>query len=435
MQKLPKDFQLFIIAVVFGASALLIVLSPQIPWEAWPELLLFVLMVAVLAMFPIPDPRGGAINATPPLFYVLFSVHGPAAAILVALSAYVVGSAISRGWIPWRTLWNGSQFGISAAFGGLVFKALGGSASKLGFATFLLPFTLAALTYQLTNNLFVAVFFSRLLRRPLLSRWLSDLSDVLWSNLVGLPSAALLAILYVSISPLALLVYLVSLLLQRLALKLYFERKRIYAQAIDSLVVAIDSNFPEGKGHSKRVAETATAIAKQLNLSDAELEIIEMGALLHDVGMIGLVDVHESAPSVSDLRSDRMREHVILGADIARSLSGRGREIAEIILHHHENHDGSGYPEGLKGAQITLGASVVGLAEAYESMSASIAQGIGLTASETVENLKSQAGKHFDPRVFEAFVAAFEQGAITTSADTIKVPAGRRVQGSSVAGQ
>ncbi len=427
MQKLPKDFQFFIIAVILGASVLLLVLSPQIPWEVWPELLLFVLMVAVLAMFPIPDPRGGAINATPPLFYVLFSVHGPAAAILVALSAYVVGSAISRGWIPWRTLWNGSQFGICAALGGLVFKALGGSAVKLDFFSFLVPFTVAALTYQLANNLFVAVYFSRLLRRPLLSRWLSDVSDVLWSNLVGLPSAALLAILYVSISPLALLVYLVSLLLQRLALKLYFERKRIYAQAIDSLVVAIDSNFPEGKGHSKRVAETAAAIAKQLNLSDAELEIIEMGALLHDVGMIGLVDVDESAPSASDLQSERLREHVILGADIARSLSSRGKEIAKIVLHHHENHDGSGYPESLKGAEIPLGASVVGLAEAYESMTAvNIAQGFGPRTHETLDNLRSQAGRQFDPRVFEAFVAAFEQGAIATYADALKIPAGRR---------
>jgi len=416
MQKLPRDFQVLIVAVILVASASILALSPQINWEAWPELLLFTVLIAVSAMLPIPDPRGGATNATPTLVTVLFSVHGPAAGILIAFAAFVVGSSTSRGWVPWRRLWNGAQVGISAALGGLVFKSLGGSAARLDLFTFILPYALAALTYQLSNNFFVALFFSRLRRLPLLSTWFSDVVDLFWSNLVGVPSAALLAILYVSYHPAVLVFYLALLFSVRYALKIHFEQKKMFTQAIDSLVVAIDSNFPEGRGHSKRVANTATAIAKQLNLPETTIEMIEMGALLHDVGMIGLIDMLEPARPEENLQDDKLRKHVTLGAEIVRGLSHQGKDMADIVLYHHEEYDGRGSPEGLKGEQIPLGARIVGLAEAYESM---LATGIGrnrrLTASEIVEILRLATGKRFDPRVYEAFALAFEQGSIDSS--------------------
>ncbi len=434
MQKLPKDFQVLVIATILGASALLLLLSPQIDWQAWPELLMFLVLVAASAMFPIPDPRGGTINPTPPLFYVLFSVYGPAVCILIAISAYVVGSAVSRGWVPWRRLFGGAQMGISAVFGGLVFKVLGGSANKLDLVTFLLPFVLAALTFQLSNNFFVAFFFSRLQRAPLLSMWLSDMSDVLWSNLLSLPSAALLAILYVSYHPAVFLFfYLTSLPLQRWALKLYFEEKRIYVQAIDSLVVAIDSNFPEGRGHSRRVAEVAVSIARQMRLSEPRRENIEMAALLHDVGMIGFDEVLQSTARVDLPRAERLREHVRLGAEVARQLPRRGPEVAEIVLSHHENYDGSGYPQGLKGEQIPLGARIVALAEGYESMMASASPG-RLSPPQAVEIIKEQSGKILDPRVVRAFLSVLEKGDLASEGSPLGEVNTQTVSGSGATG-
>jgi putative nucleotidyltransferase with HDIG domain len=416
MQKLPKSFQVLIVVTIGGALLLAWILSPQIPWEDWQELLLFVVLIAIAAMLPIPDLRGGAITATPTLFYVLFTVHGPGAGILIGSTAYVVGSAVSRNWVPWRRIYNGAQMGIGAALGGLVFRSLGGTLDRPDPLFFLLPFAAGALAHQLTNTFFVSLFFSRLRNTPILPMWLSDIRDFLWSDILSIPSAALLAILYVSVHPAILLIYLASLPLQRWAIQLYLDQKRMLDQAIDSLVVAIDSDFPEGRGHSRRVASTALGISKKLNLPEGEIEIIEMGALLHDVGMIGIVDTAEKG----DVRAEQFKEHVTLGAEIARSLPSRGPAIAEVILFHHERFDGNGFPRHLSGSQIPFGARIVSVAEAYESMIASdFASNDGkLSPSQAVNHIKGESGKAYDPRVVSAFLKAFEEGAISSSASS-----------------
>ncbi len=420
MRRFPRDFEIVVLATILAASVLLWYLSPEIKWENWLELLLFVALIGAASMFPIPDPRGGYITVTPILFYVLFSIHGPGAGILIAGSAYAVGGAISRGWVPWRTLFSGAQIGISVGLAGVAFRAVGGSVISPSIRSFLLPFILGALVHQASNNFFVALFFSRLRRQPLLATWLSDLKDLLWSNSLVVSSAALFAILYVSVHPAILLLYLTSLPLQKWALQLYLQQKRLYWQAIDSLVVAIDADFPEGRGHSKQVAEVAMGIAKELNLPEGELEVIEMSALLHDVGMIGLDDYVAETSKLPSLDDSRLHAHVRLGNEVARQLPRRGQDIAEIILSHHERYDGSGYPQGLIGVDIPLGARIVGLAEAYETMIASgSVSGSRVSPAQAVAIIKEQSGTVFDPVVVRAFLSALEEGGIAQGSRVI----------------
>ncbi len=423
MEKLPRGFQISVVAVILAAGLLMLFLTPQVRWEAWPELLLFVILIGLASMFPVSHPQGGYITATPILFYVLFSVHGPGTAMVIAGSSYVVGIAISRGWYPWRTLFNGAQIAISVALGGMVFRLLGGSVSKPDVSSFLIPFTLGALTHQMSNGFFVALLFSRLRGIALFSTWLSEMRGLLWANILGIPTAALIALLYAAVHPVVLLFYLASLPFERWALQLYLQQRRIYNQAIDALVVAIDADFPEGKGHSKRVAETAAAIARNLHVSDGDLENVEMGALLHDVGMIGLIDMVDPVQPTDSADSSGFREHVRLGAEVARQLPRRGRDIEAIVLYHHENYDGSGYPLGLKGSQIPLGARIVRVAEEYESMLASgLPSGQKLNHTQAVEIIRELEGKLFDPRVVEAFLSGLGQGTIPSVTSPMDTP-------------
>ncbi len=402
-------------AVMLAAAIMSWILSPQIRWEAWPELLLFMVLISLAAMFPIPDPRGGFMTATGTLFYVLLSVHGPGAGLLVGGSAIAIGYAVSTGWFPWKTVFNGAQMGISVGLAGVVFKIAGGSVAEPGVYSFLIPLILAVFVHHMANNFLVSFYHSRLRGQPLLPTWISDIRDFLWSNILGVPTAALLTILYVTVHPATLLFYLASLPLLRWAGQLYLQRRRIYGQAIDSLVVAIDANLPEGKGHSRRVAATALAIGRNLNLAETTLESIELGALLHDVGMIGLDDVVEESTLADVGHTDRLQKHVQIGAEIAREIPRR--EIAEIVLYHHENYDGSGYPEGLKGNKIPLGARIVGLAETFESMLAGEGpREQGLSPSEAIKIIQERAGKQYDPRIVEAFVEAFAQQRVTSAA-------------------
>ena len=404
VQRLPRDFQLFIMAVVLAAAALLWLFATEIRWQAWPELLMFMILITVTSTFPIPHPRGGYVTSTTTLMYVLLSVQEPASALLVAGCGYAIGHATSRGWVPWRTFFNGAQMGISVGLASLVFRQLGGSPHTPGVVSFLLPFTLASLVHQAANNFFVTSFFGRLRQTPWVRTWLVEFKDSLSSNLLTVPSAALLAILYVFVHPVTLLLYLISLPAQRWAIQLYLQQKQIYKQAIDSLVLAIDVNFPQGAGHSKRVADLAAALARKMRLPDPDVEAIELGGLLHDVGMIGLEEFFDPVNQLDLSVTERIRQHVLMGAEIAAELPRR--DVSKIVLHHHENFDGSGYPQGLKGAQIPVGARIVAVAEAFESM---LAGGFPYqdrsSPGEATEAIRRQIGQAFDPRVVDAFLA------------------------------
>ncbi len=409
VQRLPKTFQFYVIAVILAASALLWALLPGVRWEAWPGLLMFMVLITVASMFPVPHPRGGYVTSTPTLMYVLLSVHDPGAALLVAGSAYAVGHALSRGWVPWRAIFNGAQMGLSVALAGLAFHLVGGTPRDPGIVSFLLPFVLASLVHHASNNFFVSSFFSQLRRTPFLVPWIAEVRDFLLSNLLSVPAAALLSILYVSVHPATLLLYLASLPVQRWAVELYIQQRQISNQAIDSLVVAIDANFPQGAGHSRRVADIAAAIAGRMKLSALEVEAIELGALLHDVGMIGLDDIDDPGGALNLSSLERLRQHVIIGADVAREFP-RG-DVGEMVLYHHENYDGSGYPRGLKGSQIPLGARIVAVAEAFDSM---VSGGFPYTEkippSRAIQMVQEQGGRVLDPRVVDAFLASIDAG-------------------------
>jgi hypothetical protein len=405
-KSLPREVEVFIGAVTLAAAGLVFLLAPTIDVGRWFEYLLFFSLIALAPVFPIPDARGGYVTAAGTLLYTLIALHEPGAALVIAWFSFVVGSALSRGWIPWKTVSNGARLGISVAIGGLVFRAAGGAAGDPTIASLLVPLLAAILIQEAVNTLLVAFYFSQVRKTPLLATWLQDLRDLTFQNILSLPTAALLIILYVSIGPLVLLLYLVSLPLQRRAYHLLSQTHRIYGQAIDSLVLAIDANFPQGRGHSRRVADMATAIAREMKLPDAAAASIELAALIHDVGLIGLDEVLLTSVGSDDVK--RLHDHPTIGANMMRDLPNRA--VARIVRHHHERHDGTGYPEGLKGGRIPLGARIVAVAEVFDSLvSGGLSSAKPLSLAEAVERIASESGKAFDPRVVDAFLRVWRQ--------------------------
>jgi putative nucleotidyltransferase with HDIG domain len=401
MEKLPRRFQVFVLAVIAIASGALWIGAPSISWDQWPELLLFTVLITLASMFPIPNPRGGVITSTGTLFYVLFSVHNPATVLLVSGAGFGLGGTISRGWVPWRAIFGGAQMGLSAAFASSAFRSLGGSLENPGVLGLLLPLALASLVHRASNNLFISWYFGWLRRMPFLRSWFAEFKDYFWDNLLTVPTAALLVMLYITVSPLALLLYLVSLPAQRWAIQLYLQHRRLFGQAIGSLVLAVDANFPQGKGHSRRVADIAVSTARQLGLTDSLVDGIEIAALVHDVGMIGLEESIESN-DMSD--STKFLEHVRVGAQVAREIPRR--DVSDIVLYHHERFDGTGYL-GLKGGQIPLGARIVALAESIEPMIRSSPPSSDDSLDESiVRKIRDGSGNLFDPRVVDAFLEA-----------------------------
>jgi diguanylate cyclase (GGDEF)-like protein/putative nucleotidyltransferase with HDIG domain len=172
--------------------------------------------------------------------------------------------------------------------------------------------------------------------------------------------------------------------------------------AMESLSATVDARDAYTAGHSRRVRELALAIGKELDLSQAELDLLGHAALFHDIGKLAIPDAILMKPARLDVDEWRqMRSHADEGARIIDRL-GFLSDAVPAIRHHHERYDGSGYPDGLKGEEIPLGARIIHVADALDSMLTSRIYRHALTEEEALEELRRGAGAQFCPRCVKA---------------------------------
>ncbi|WP_343219571.1 HD-GYP domain-containing protein [Pseudodesulfovibrio sp. JC047] len=187
-------------------------------------------------------------------------------------------------------------------------------------------------------------------------------------------------------------------------------------QFAESLGFAIDAKDPYTSMHSEEVAEVSHALALSMGLSPNEADIIHVAGHLHDIGKIGVPDaVLKKQGSLSPSEWRAMRRHPRAGADILRPVAAlKSLGVVDMVLHHHERYDGTGYPDGLAGAQIPLGARIIAVADSVSAM----LQNRPYRPSKNFEAARKEvlrcSGTQFDPRVVQAFegVAAAIEGMV-----------------------
>jgi len=171
-------------------------------------------------------------------------------------------------------------------------------------------------------------------------------------------------------------------------------------------VNALEAKDPYTRHHSERVTTYAIAIAERLNCSAEQVESLRTVGYLHDIGKIGIADRILNKPaSLTPEEYELIKRHPIIGESIVSEL-GLNAEQRAIIRHHHERWDGKGYPDGLAGEEVPLLARIVAVADAFDSMTSLRAYRAGMRDADAIEELRSNLGRQFDPRV----VAAFLQG-------------------------
>jgi len=187
--------------------------------------------------------------------------------------------------------------------------------------------------------------------------------------------------------------------------RLYEDLKETYMRTIKALAHAIDARDHYTFSHSDNVTRYAEAIARQMNVDPSYISDIKDACQLHDLGKIGVHDNVLSKPSaLTDDEFNQIKQHAEKGAQILEPLKFL-ESVITIVKHHHERWDGKGYPDGLKGEEIPLGARIMTVADSYDAMvSARPYRKVGLMKSEAVEEIKKNSGSQFDPKVVEAFL-------------------------------
>ncbi len=171
-----------------------------------------------------------------------------------------------------------------------------------------------------------------------------------------------------------------------------------------AIIGALDLRDTETEGHSLRVQGLSLAIARELGCSDEELDVIGLGALLHDIGKIGVPDhVLRKPGPLTDGEWDDIRRHPELGYRLLKQLT-LAPGVADIVRAHHERWDGTGYPLGLTGDAIPLGARIFAVADAFDAMTSDRPYRRALRRDEAIAEIVRGSGTQFDPRVVRAFL-------------------------------
>ncbi|HLG55926.1 MAG TPA: HD domain-containing phosphohydrolase [Vicinamibacterales bacterium] len=179
--------------------------------------------------------------------------------------------------------------------------------------------------------------------------------------------------------------------------------------ALDALMAMMSACAPDGYAHARRVARTAMAIARTAELPQPLIDQVEHAALLHDIGKLAIPDPHlEDDDADGELQAALRRQHVRIGFDIL-SVVPHLRPVAAIVIAVYERWDGFGYPAGLKGREIPIGARIVAVADAYDVLASDHTYRERLSRDEANAEIVRSAGTYFDPDMVRAWLRASDR--------------------------
>jgi putative two-component system response regulator len=192
-------------------------------------------------------------------------------------------------------------------------------------------------------------------------------------------------------------------------LQSYVKLQRTLEGTVNTLVLAVEMRDPYTAGHQRGVAQLACAIAKEMGLSENQIEGIRMAALIHDIGKISIpAEVLNKPGPLSELEYGLIKAHPQIGHDILKAVDFPW-PVADIVLEHHERMDGSGYPQGLSGEEIILEARILGVADVVEAMVSHRPYRPAHEIDEALEEISQNRGVIYDPEVVDACLRLFSE--------------------------
>ena len=418
---MPRLLKLYIASVVavgavaLAAATLVFLPQPEIAIRiasappARPTDLEFLLGVAfwtiltlIGSAFPVQLPRGThQAVAIAPIMASIF-LGGPAVGGWVAAIGTTEMREL-RGRIPWYgTLANHAGLVVPAVIAGALREGLllvwGGPAAE--FVTAMI----AAAVFMSLNLLLASLLLGIRTGQPALGVLVGDARGISSQVIALAPLAWLMTLIY-AVQWWATALFAVPLYSTRLAYTRFVEMREMFTQTIGALAGAVDKRDPLTARHSVRVKEISVDIGRVMRVSDSELEALEWGGLLHDVGKIGVPDdVLKKPERLTKQERMIMNSHPVLGAEIIAPVTKLAPELP-IIRHHHEWYNGSGYPDRLMGDEIPKLARILHVADSFEAMTAQRPYRMTpLTREQAVTELRKFAGIQFDPVVVDAFV-------------------------------
>ena len=446
MRDLPLPARLFVGTVIgFGA----VLLTVFVPYQAVSSssLWLFLLLLAlssITSIFKVTLPlarSGSTLSVSYAVDFASLLLLGPHETMIVAAaSAYSQCTFRIKERNPLhRTMFSMACLVITVQAAGAAYVLLGGTPGQLEFSTVLKPLVAAATTYFIVNTLTIATAIALSTGQSVMKVWNENFLWSAPSYFVGAGAAAIASWMVVAVSAQWLAALAAApLYLTYRTYKVYLgriedeqrhvrEMADLHLATIEALALAIDAKDQTSQSHIRRVQLYAASVAKALGMSDNEVQGVKTAALLHDIGKLAVPEHILSKPGpLTPEEFLKIRAHPKVGADIVSSVPFP-YPVAPLILSHHERWDGKGYPAGLKGEDIPLGARILSVVDYFDALMADRPYHKAMSAEAAIGLLQQEAGKGLDPTVVAKFTellpvlqaeaARLEQATLPKSSD------------------
>ena len=352
---------------------------------------------------------------------------GPIGGMLVGLFSGLSACVYPRRQHLHQALFNMASIAVTAYTAGRVYCALHGQIGQVELEKCVLPVVASTLTYYLMNTVSVSAAIALSSGGSTLNIWHDNFLWTAPGFFAGASCAVLAHKLYWALGSNVLVLSLPILYLTYHSYRIYVEKAEqsqkhieelklgqeqlaaLYLATIESLATAIDAKDAYTHEHINRVQTIAVKIAEAYGVAGDLLEGIRTAALLHDIGKLGVPEHILLKPGkLSGDEYAKIQRHAAIGAKILDPVQFPW-PVTAIVRSHHERFDGTGYPDGLKGEEIALGARILAVADVYDALTSSRAYRDPWPHHAAVEHIEGMAGTHFDPNVVKAFLSIADQ--------------------------
>lgn len=407
----------FILAILgLAISASLILPSANVQTKEQEYFAIVVLsalaLIAELLAFLLPKGALGSISSMPTLAAVLISPTWHGVVAIAFVKAFV--ESVRRAELE-KAVFNIAQYSLTIGVAALVFGKMGGQSllaikdQSISSITRIngLPAFAAFATALAINTLSVSVVIAIATGARISTVWRANNIAKIGVDIIASPLIFLFAWAYVRFGAIAAAGFWVPIIGLRQVYKTNLELEQTNVELLDLMVKSIEARDPYTSGHSRRVQEYSIVIGRALNLAEKEIQMIGRAALLHDVGKIHekYGPILRKADKLTLVEWNTMREHPIDGADLIATMT-RLRELVAPVRHHHENWDGTGYPDGMAGELIPLAARIIRFADTIDAMTTERPYRRMLTADEVRAEIVRCRGTQFDPQIVDRLLSS-----------------------------
>lgn len=304
-----------------------------------------------------------------------------------------------------KTLFNVIQSVLVSGIMGIVYIRFGGEIAEFS----IIPTLIIMVLGVTLNTIILSGYLALSTNISFINTWIGNIRGLFLNALAVGTIGIIIALAFISYGYGAVILFFGPLLLARYSFKLYIDMRNLYISTIEALNKAVEAKDPYTSGHANRVEELAVNLAKNYHLSFDSIENIRTAAILHDIGKIGINDnILNKAGKLTKEEYETIMKHPSIGADIIGKVHFLD-DVTKIVRHHHEKYDGTGYPDGLKGDEIPIEASILMIADTYDAMTTDRPYRKALTKEMAIEELKKYSGTQFDPRLVDVFIDMINQ--------------------------